>query len=89
MVYLHPGKYTKRNILSLFQVENYFVAAGMNSSGIAFGGGVGHYLSEWIINGEPSIDMWSHDIRRFVDMHNNKKFLRARVTETLGKLDKN
>ena len=67
-----------------FQVDNYFVAAGMNASGVSLAGGVGNYIAEWIIQGEPSINMWSCDIRRFVDMHNNKKFLRARVSETLG-----
>ena len=57
----------------------------MNSSGIAAAGGVGKYMAEWIIDGQPSIDLWSLDIRRFIDMHNNKKFLKDRVTEVLGK----
>jgi glycine/D-amino acid oxidase-like deaminating enzyme len=70
-------------------VDNYFVASGMNSSGIAAAGGVGKYLAEWIIEGETSIDFWSIDIRRFVDLHNNKKFLRDRVKETLGILANN
>ena len=56
----------------------------MNSSGIAAAGGVGRYMAEWIIDGQPSIDLWSVDIRRFIDMHNNKKFLKDRVTEVLG-----
>ncbi len=57
----------------------------MNSSGIAAAGGVGKYLAEWMVEGQPSIDLWSVDIRRFIDMHNNKKFLKDRVTEVLGK----
>ena len=56
----------------------------MNSSGIAAAGGVGKYMAEWIIDGQPSIDLWSLDIRRFIDMHKNKKFLKDRVTEVLG-----
>jgi pyruvate dehydrogenase phosphatase regulatory subunit len=56
----------------------------MNSSGIAAAGGVGKYMSEWIVQSEPSIDLWNVDVRRFVDLHNNKKFLRDRVRETLG-----
>ncbi|ELU09314.1 hypothetical protein CAPTEDRAFT_226885 [Capitella teleta] len=66
------------------EVKNYFIAAGMNSSGIAAAGGVGKHMAEWIIRSEPSIDLWMLDVRRFVDLHNNKKFLRDRVRETLG-----
>ena len=56
----------------------------MNSHGIVFAGGVGKYLVEWIVDGKPSIDLWSHDIRRFVSLHNNKRFLGERVKEILG-----
>ena len=56
----------------------------MNSSGIAGAGGVGKMMSEWILDGEPSLNLWGNDIRRFVDLHNNKKFLKDRVAETLG-----
>ena len=66
------------------QVNNYYVAAGMNSTGIAAAGGVGKMVSEWIVSGEPSSFVWSMDIRRFVPLHNNNKFLKDRVTETLG-----
>ncbi|XP_046549851.1 pyruvate dehydrogenase phosphatase regulatory subunit, mitochondrial-like isoform X1 [Haliotis rubra] len=66
------------------EVANYFVAAGMNSRGIAGAGGVGKYLTEWILDGEPSIDLWAHDVRRFAGLHNNKRFLRDRVKEVLG-----
>ena len=57
----------------------------MNSSGITVAGGVGRYISEWITRGEPSKDISIYDIRRFVDLHNNKKFLRNRVKEIVGK----
>lgn len=72
--------------VSFSQVQNYFVAAGMNSMGIAYAGGVGKYMAEWIVNGETSlgVDLWSMDIRRFVDMHNNRKFLKERVKEAVG-----
>ncbi|CAH1780294.1 unnamed protein product [Owenia fusiformis] len=66
------------------EINNYFVAAGMTSIGIASAGGVGRHMAEWIIDGSPSVDLWSVDIRRFVDLHNNKKYLRDRVRETLG-----
>jgi len=67
-----------------WQVDNYFIAAGMNGTGAAAAGGIGKYLAEWIVNGESSVNLWMFDVRRFVDLHNNKKFLRDRVTETFG-----
>ena len=56
----------------------------MNSSGIAMAGGVGKFMAQWILEGEPEMNLWSVDARRFVDMHNNKLFLKDRVTETIG-----
>lgn len=66
----------------LQQIGDYYVAAGMNSSGLSAAGGVGKYLSEWIVDGQPSVNLWSMDVQRFVDLHNNKKFLKERVVET-------
>ncbi len=66
------------------ELRGLFVAAGFNSVGIASAGGAGKYLAEWIIDGQPSIDLWSVDIRRFSPFANNLAFLRERVTEVLG-----
>ena len=65
-------------------MENYFVAAGMNSRGVAMAGGVGRAMAEWVVNGETAGELWPFDVRRFTDLHNNRKFLRDRVKETLG-----
>jgi glycine cleavage system aminomethyltransferase T/glycine/D-amino acid oxidase-like deaminating enzyme len=66
------------------ELQGLFVMAGFNSVGIASAGGAGKYLAEWIVDGEPSIDLWSVDIRRFGSSLNNRAFLRDRVTEVLG-----
>ena len=66
------------------EIGKYFVAAGMASRGIVASGGVGKQISEWIIDGEPSINLEAHDILRFVPFHNNRRFLRERVKESLG-----
>ena len=66
------------------QVKNYFVATGMNSAGIAHAGGVGMAISEWIMDGQPSFNLWSMDIRRFAPHHNNCDFLRDRVREIVS-----
>src|SRR2546421_6015235 len=65
------------------ELANLFVAAGFNSVGIASAGGAGKYLAEWMIEGEPTIDLWSVDIRRFSPWSNNLPYLRERVTEVL------
>jgi sarcosine dehydrogenase len=66
------------------ELRRLFVAAGFNSVGIASAGGAGKYLAEWIMEGQPTIDLWSVDIRRFAPFANNRAFLRERVTEVLG-----
>ncbi len=67
-----------------FGLRNLFVAAGFNSVGIASAGGAGKYLAEWMIEGEPTLDLWSVDIRRFAPWSNNVRYLRERVAEVLG-----
>jgi 4-methylaminobutanoate oxidase (formaldehyde-forming) len=66
------------------ELKNFFVGAGFNSIGIASGGGAGRALAEWIVEGEPSLDLWPVDIRRFARFHNDDAFLKARVGEVLG-----
>jgi 4-methylaminobutanoate oxidase (formaldehyde-forming) len=66
------------------ELKNFFVAAGFNSIGIASGGGAGRALAEWIVAGEPSLDLWPVDIRRFARFYDNDRFLKERVSEVLG-----
>ena len=66
------------------ELKNFFVAAGFNSIGIASGGGAGRALAEWIVAGEPSLDLWPVDIRRFATFHADDAFLKDRVSEVLG-----
>ncbi len=66
------------------ELKNFYVAAGFNSIGIASGGGAGRALAEWIVNGEPTLDLWPVDIRRFAAFHDDDTFLKARVSEVLG-----
>ena len=41
------------------------VLAGFSIFGIVFGGGAGKYAAEWIVDGQPSDNMWELDVRRF------------------------
>ena len=45
-------------------LKNYWVAVGV-MAGFCQAGGVGLCLAEWIIEGEPSVDVWAMDIARF------------------------
>ena len=65
-------------------LKNFFVVAGMNSSGIASAGGAGKAIADWIVGGEPQMELGPIDIRRFHDHHINPSFLEERVIETLG-----
>jgi len=45
-------------------LKNYWVAVGV-MAGFCQGGGVGKCIAEWIIDGEPSIDICAMDVARF------------------------
>ena len=47
-------------------LKNYFCACGV-MSGFNQGGGVGKALAEWMIEGEPSLDIFFWDVARFGD----------------------
>lgn len=66
------------------EVRKFFVAAGFNAHGIAAGGGAGKATAEWIVNGEPSLDLWAVDIRRFSQHHRSPKFILDRTREAYG-----
>jgi glycine cleavage system T protein len=68
------------------ELRNFFVAAGFNSVGIASAAGAGKALAEWIVGGEPSMDLWDVDIRRFMPFQGNRRYLRERTTEVVGLL---
>jgi glycine cleavage system aminomethyltransferase T/glycine/D-amino acid oxidase-like deaminating enzyme len=66
------------------EVRNFYVGAGFNSVGIATAGGAGRALAEWIVGGEPGIDLTDVDIRRFAAFNGNVQWLHDRVGEVLG-----
>ncbi|MCH8925290.1 MAG: GcvT family protein [Proteobacteria bacterium] len=67
------------------EVENFYVGAGFNAYGIAAGGGAGQALAEWVVGGEPPMDLWPVDIRRFGQPHRSIDWVRARTLELYGK----
>jgi glycine cleavage system aminomethyltransferase T/glycine/D-amino acid oxidase-like deaminating enzyme len=68
------------------ELRNFYVAAGFNSIGIQSAGGAGKALAEWMEAGEPPFDLADVDIRRMFPFQGNRRYLQARVGETLGLL---
>ncbi|MGS1097223.1 GcvT family protein (plasmid) [Aquamicrobium terrae] len=68
------------------ELKGYWVAAGYNSIGIVSSGGAGFALAQWMNDGEPPFDLWEVDIRRAQPFQRNRRYLKERVTETLGLL---
>jgi 4-methylaminobutanoate oxidase (formaldehyde-forming) len=58
---------------------------GFNAFGIAAAGGAGRMMAEWIIEGEPSLNMWPLDVRRFGPHHNSRIYNVERTREIYGK----
>ena len=67
------------------ELGNFYVGAGFNAFGIASGGGAGKALAEWIAGGEPPMDLWPVDIRRFGALHRDDGWTRTRTLEAYGK----
>ncbi len=85
--YNGPESFTPDNQFILGEapeLRSFFVGAGFNSVGIASAGGAGQALAEWIIEGEPSLDLSAVDIRRFARFNGNNQWLHDRVGEVLG-----
>lgn len=66
------------------ELRGFYIGCGMNSVGMASGGGAGRALAEWIVQGEATTDLWSVDVRRFGRIRNNVSVLRERAAENLS-----
>src|SRR5919197_5889314 len=68
-------------ILGESDVRGFFVAAGFCAHGIAGAGGVGRMMAEWIVDGEPGMDAWKMDIRRFGSHYRSRRYALERTHE--------
>jgi glycine cleavage system aminomethyltransferase T/glycine/D-amino acid oxidase-like deaminating enzyme len=66
------------------EVQNYFVAAGLNSIGIITAGGLGKIMAQWITTGDPGADITGIHVDRFHPYQCNPEYRKTRVVETLG-----
>ena len=68
------------------ELKNLFMATGFNSIGIQSSGGAGLMLADWIKNGHAPMDLNGIDVRRIHPFQSVQKYVRDRVTESLGLL---
>jgi glycine cleavage system aminomethyltransferase T/glycine/D-amino acid oxidase-like deaminating enzyme len=78
-----PEAFTPDNefILGESEVRGFFVAAGFCAHGIAGTGGIGQQMARWIVDGEPELDLWKMDIRRFGGQYRSQRLTLARTYE--------
>jgi len=78
-----PEAFTPDNefILGESEVRGFFVAAGFCAHGIAGTGGIGQQMAQWIATGEPELDLWKMDIRRFGGQYRSQKLTLERTYE--------
>jgi len=64
-------------------LPNFFVACGF-TAGIAASGGAGEAIANWILEGDPGMDLWPFDVRRFGPYHATTRVLEERAIEAYG-----
>ena len=62
-------------------VHGFWAACGFCAHGVSGSGGVGKMIAEWIIDGEPSLDLWHMDMRRFGAYTASRRYIATRVNE--------
>jgi sarcosine dehydrogenase len=62
------------------ELENYYVAVAF-TSGIAASGGAGLAMANWILEGDPGMNLWAFDSRRFGRHHTGRQYMAERSVE--------
>ena len=65
------------------ELDNFFVACAF-TAGIAASGGAGEAMANWILDGDPGMDLWAFDVRRFGRPHSTGRYLEERAIEAYG-----
>jgi glycine cleavage system aminomethyltransferase T/glycine/D-amino acid oxidase-like deaminating enzyme len=63
------------------ELDNFFVACGF-TAGIAASGGAGEAMANWILHGDPGLDLWPFDVRRFGPPQARAEYLDQRAAES-------
>jgi 4-methylaminobutanoate oxidase (formaldehyde-forming) len=65
------------------ELDNFYLACGF-TAGIAASGGAGEALAHWIVEGDPGMDLWQFDVRRFGPVQAQGRYLETRAIEVYG-----
>ncbi len=63
------------------ELDNFYLCCGF-TSGIAASGGAGSVMANWIVDGDPGMDLWPFDVRRFGHPHVVRRYLVERAIES-------
>jgi len=66
------------------ELDNFYLCCGF-TSGIAASGGAGWVMANWIVDGDPGMDLWPFDVRRFGTPHSVKSFMYERAVESYAR----
>lgn len=78
--YSYDGRFT---LGEAPDVKNYYVLAGVNSTGIQSGSGAGRALAQWIVDGQAPGDLSEMDPKRCEEFQARDAYLQERCPETL------
>ena len=82
----HPGAYTPdcQPVLGpMAGVRGMWMAAGMSLTGYGGAGGIGKLMAEWIIGGEPTMDVYSYKATRFGNYYSDPLYATERTRESV------
>jgi heterotetrameric sarcosine oxidase gamma subunit len=68
------------------ELDNFWVAAGLNSLGILLGGGVGSVVAQWMVDGVAPVDVAHYSVERALPHEVSRRFRSERTAEQLGVL---
>jgi 4-methylaminobutanoate oxidase (formaldehyde-forming) len=66
------------------ELDNLYHCCGF-TAGIAASGGAGWVMANWIVDGDPGLDVWPFDVRRFGATHSVKRFMYERAVESYAR----
>jgi 4-methylaminobutanoate oxidase (formaldehyde-forming) len=84
-----PESFTPDSLFALGELPGLpgcFVSAGYNSEGFEMAPGASSALAEWIVAGEPTMDLADVDVARFHPFQLNTAYLQRRAAESLSSI---
>ena len=80
----HPGAYTpdcQPMLGPMAGARGIWIAAGMSLNGYGGAGGIGKLMAEWIVGGEPPLDVYAYRATRFGNYYSNPEYAAERTRE--------